>query len=131
MENKITKEELTNGKEVAAEHTINFEVLYFKMNLLRYFYGKPMVITSGYRTKEDQIRIYNEKGIKDPPMRSKHLLGMAADVFDPTGSLKKWIKDNESLVISIGFWMEHFDYTATWCHLQIIPPKSGSRYFIP
>jgi uncharacterized protein YcbK (DUF882 family) len=112
----------------------NIEETLEKINKVRNKYNKGMTVTSGLRTKNDQIRIYKEKGITDIskiPMSSRHLSGEAIDIFDPKKELQKWCKENEKFLEEIGLWMEDFSATPNWCHFQTKPPKSGKRWFLP
>ena len=127
----ITKEEILMGRvkesELSSELKSNLEILLKKMNELRSKYGKPMKVTSGYRSKEDQIRIYKDKGITDVskiPMKSKHLYCQAVDISDPNKDLQKWCKQNENVLKEIGFWMEDFSATPNWVHFQVVPYAS-------
>lgn len=122
----ITAKELNpNNYSPTPEQADNLVILLERMNKLRKAYNKPMYITSGLRSAEDQARI-NPKAPK-----SRHLLGAACDIADGDGSLKKWVKANISLLETIGLWCEDFASTPSWLHVQIIPPKSGNRFFIP
>lgn len=122
-----------------SDHESNLLVLLGKINQVRKAYGKPMTVTSGYRTKEDHLRIYRQiatrKGIKfDPskvPMASRHLSGQAVDIYDPKGEFKQWIRMNIELFEELGLYLEDFNHTPTWVHIQITPPRSGKRFFIP
>lgn len=111
----------------------NLAELLKKINEIRFLWGKPMIVTSGLRDLADHKRIYHDKGISDDkiPMGSKHLFGQAVDISDPNRELQKWCKDNEKELERIGLWMEDFSATPNWCHFQIVPPKSGKRWFIP
>lgn len=105
-----------------------------KGNKIRTAYGKPMIINRGYSSPEEQIAIYKKKGITDLnkiPMHSAHLVGAAMDVNDPKQELQKWCLANLNLLESVGLWCEDFKSTPVWVHLQIYPPKSGNRFFIP
>lgn len=116
------------------DHQRNIDILLPKLNELRQAYGKPMVVTSGYRSLEDHLRIYKAKGITDKnkiPMRSLHLAGAACDFADANRDLTNFVVQNEQLVKSIGLWFEHWSATPTWLHCQIYPPKSGKRWFLP
>jgi hypothetical protein len=99
------------------------------MNKLRTAYGKPLTITSGFRTEQKQREIYKNKG--HVPMGSKHLSCEACDVYDPNKDLQQWLLVNIKLLEEIGLWIEHFDATPNWCHFQTCPPKSGLRFFKP
>lgn len=107
----------------------NLKILHERMNELRQIWGKPMIITSGLRSDEQQMDLI--KGGKSKAIASKHLAGMACDVYDPTKELAKWCLANEDVLRRIGLWCEHPDYTARWVHFQVTPPKSGKRFFIP
>jgi uncharacterized protein YcbK (DUF882 family) len=111
----------------------NLNELFLKVNIVRKEYGKPMIVTSGLRTKKHHLDIYARKGIYPPkvPMKSNHLFGRAVDFADGDGKLKKWILANIKLMEEIGLYMEDFAATKTWVHFQINPPKSGNRFFKP
>lgn len=111
----------------------NLNQLFLKVNIVRKEYGKPMIVTSGLRSKKHHLEIYARKGIYPPkvPMKSNHLFGRAVDFSDGDGKLKKWILENIKLMEEIGLWMEDFNATKTWVHFQINPPKSGNRFFKP
>lgn len=112
----------------------NLALLLARINQIRAIWGNPMTVTSGLRTVEDQLRIYAAKGITDPakiPMGSEHLKGGAVDIYDPDKSLQAWCKDNVSVLEQVQFWMEDFSATPNWVHFQVVPPKSGQRWFMP
>lgn len=116
------------------ETQANLKILLEKINKVRTAYGNPMTVTSGLRTPEDQIRIYEEKGVKDHskiPMKSKHLYGQALDISDPHQKLQKWCLANVKKLEEIGLWMESFSATPNWVHFQSTPPTSGNRFFNP
>lgn len=133
----ISIDELLSGQaklgELSNEVQNNIQELLVKVNKVRTAYGKPMIVTSGLRTKKHHLEIYARKGIYPPkvPMKSNHLSGRAVDFADANGELKKWVKANIKLMEEIGLWMEDFSATKTWCHFQINPPKSGNRFFMP
>lgn len=127
LSNQATFESLDNDVQE------NLNQLFLKVNIVRKEYGKPMIVTSGLRTKKHHLEIYARKGIYPPkvPMKSNHLFGRAVDFADGDGKLKKWILENIALMEEIGLWMEDFNATKTWVHFQINPPKSGNRFFKP
>lgn len=112
----------------------NLKILLEKINKIRTTYGQVMTVTSGLRSMDDHLRIYAEKGITDTnkiPMKSKHLYGQAVDISDPHQKLQKWCLANVKKLEEVGLWCEDFSATSNWVHFQIIPPKSGKRFFIP
>lgn len=131
------KELLGRPMKIPAEHQANLDDLLIKLNKLRAAYGKPLQVTSGYRTMATHLAIYAAKGITDQskiPMQSRHLYGLAADlvpVDEPIEAFHKWVLDNIQLMVDIGLWMESFEATKTWTHFQSVPPASGKRFFIP
>lgn len=130
----ISRSEILKGKICPEELEDNLTDLLVKINKIRDAYGEPMTVTSGLRSKKDQIRIYGEKGITDInkiPMKSKHFFCQAIDISDPERKLQKWVNENITLVEEIGLWMESFDSTPNWCHFQTVAPKSGNRFFKP
>lgn len=133
----ITLKELLTSPCDNKEHLENLEDLLVKLNAFRSAYGKPLRVTSGYRSLEKHLAIYAAKGITDKtqiPMKSNHLFGLAADLVpieDDVKHFQDWILANVKLMEEIGIWFEDFDYTKTWVHVQIVPPKSGNRFFKP
>lgn len=124
----ITFNELLHGHSIAdvdIAYQHNLEELLKKMNKVRDLYGKPMIVTSGFRTYQDQMKI-NPKAPK-----SKHMIGCAVDIEDKDGSMAIWIKSNIDKMADIGLWFEDFEHTKGWVHFQSVPPASGKRVFIP
>lgn len=133
----ITLKELLTSPCINPAHLANLASLLAKVNLLRAAYGKPLRVTSGYRSVEDHLRIYREKGITDLtkiPMKSKHLIGFAVDLVpieDDVKHLHDWVMSNKAQCKDWGLYFEAFAYTPTWVHIQIIPPMSGTPFFKP
>lgn len=131
----ITLRELLSGRlinDIPISHQFNLEELLQKMNVIRLSYGKPMTITSGYRSQQDHLRIYSQRNIHPPhvPMGSQHLIGGACDILDRSGELMQWCRDNVPLLESTGLWIED-DPSQPRVHFQINPPRSGNRFFKP
>ena len=121
-----------NYQDLPPEHQENLGVLLNRIEQVEKASGKNFVVTSGYRSMDDQIRIYKQKGITDPtkiPIHSKHLTGSAVDIYDPTLTLTQWLKDNPEILESAQLWAE--EGNKNWVHLQIFPPASGARWFLP
>lgn len=62
---------------------------------------------------------------------SLHMTGQAIDLYDPDEEIDAWLFRRTQVLIDIGLWVEHKDYTPRWAHLQSLPPPSRNRYFIP
>ena len=81
--------------------------------------------SSGYRSPE-----YNKK--IGGSGRSAHCTGEAIDIAAPDkGTLKQFILHNPDFIEDLGLYFEDFDYTKTWVHMTIRPPRSGRRFFQP
>lgn len=107
----------------------NLVILKDRLNAIRAAWARPMTVTSGLRSTEQQKALISQN--KSNATHSKHLYGQAADIFDPKGELKVWLMQNIKLLEDIGLWLEDFAATPTWVHFQIVPPKSGKRIFKP
>jgi len=119
--------------DIPIKHQQNIQELLKKVNVLRLAWGRPWTVTSGYRTIQDHIRIYNQKGILDLnkiPMKSNHLTGRSIDIYDPGLIITKWLKeDNSKRLVDLGLYCE--EGNRNWVHIQDIAPKSGNRWFYP
>jgi uncharacterized protein YcbK (DUF882 family) len=123
-----------NFDSLEPHHKNNLEVLLERINKIRGAYGKPMIVTSGYRSLKQHLAIYAAKGITDQskiPMKSKHLVGAAVDIFDPDKELQTWVLANVKILEDAGLYCEDFSCTPNWCHFQIQAPASSSRFFKP
>ena len=115
--------------QTTSEIDENLAVLFGKIQRIQESYGKNLVITSGLRSRSNQEVLI--KAGKSTATQSKHLFGQAADIYDPFGNLQKWIHENEALVEDLDVYFEDFNHTSTWVHIQIVPPISKKRFFIP
>lgn len=107
----------------------NLAILFMRVMELQAAYGKPFKITSGLRDAALQEKLIAEG--KTKAIHSLHLAGCAADIYDPKKLIKIWLKDNITILDSIGLWCEDFLCTPTWLHVQIQPPRSMKRIFTP
>jgi uncharacterized protein YcbK (DUF882 family) len=122
----ITMKELNpRGHKTDVETASNLSRLLKALNVVRKAYGKAMIVTSGLRSQADQTRI------NPSAPKSKHLLGLAVDIKDVDGSFWKWCMVNMDLMVELGFYFEDKSATPTWVHMQLVPPKSGKRIFLP
>lgn len=82
-------------------------------------------VTSGYRPTEINTKV------KGAAKGSNHLLCRAADISDPHADLATWCLGNLDLLEHFELWMESPKHTPGWVHLQICPPRSNNRVFVP
>jgi len=125
----ISKQEILMGREIAfplnIEQLDNLNKLLIAVNKLRTYYGKSMIVSSGYRPAEINAKI------KGAAKKSNHMICAAIDFKDTDRSIAKFCNDNLNILEDCGLWMEDSDSTPTWVHVQIYPPKSGKRVFKP
>lgn len=100
------------------EEKNNLMILITRLNKLAKMYGKPMIVSSGYRPEH-----YNTDvgGAKD----SAHLYCMAVDFKDPNHDLVKFC--TKGILDKCDLYMEDPKDTPAWCHLQI--RKASARIF--
>ena len=118
----ITRNEILKGQEIPPEFEANLAVLLQRLNKFRLMYGKPMIVTSGYRTVEHNKAIGGAK-------LSRHCVCMACDFADKDGEIKAWVKDNPEILEICDLYMEDPLVTLTWIHLDTLPRKT--RIFKP
>lgn len=150
----FTKEEILKKsgikeEDLPEEHKKNLNLLVKQINEL----GKrvpdnlkgPRKCNSGYRSPEEQYRIYkNLAKQKKPPFEdgiyiqskvpiTNHMKGGAIDLNDPDDTLDEWLEseDGKKVVKELDLYIENKNYTKGWSHIQVIKTKSGNRYFIP
>jgi hypothetical protein len=125
----IKKEELLKllpqyKKDFTPQIDRNLDDLVVALAYIRELWAKPMIITSGWRPTSYNAQVGGST-------RSNHILGLAADVADPKGELGQWLKANPEILHDAGVWCEDPAVTTGWVHFQIVPPKSGKRFFKP
>lgn len=133
------REELTHNRDkqfpLTDEQESNLKALMSVLNKVREAYGRPMLISSGYRPAAINASVGGAK-------KSNHLMCLAADIADKNGSFTEWVMENLDKVKECGVEaIEDPRYTLTvnkdnvrisgWIHLQIIPVKSGTFVFVP
>ena len=86
-------------------------------------HGNP--VSSGWRPAAVNANV------KGAAPRSKHMTAQACDLYDPEGEIDEWCFSHPEVLAAIGLWLEHPSATKGWCHLQVVPPRSGNRFFYP
>lgn len=116
------------GREVAnpltPEMKKNLDKLLIAVNRLRAMWGKPLVVSSGYRPPAQNAAAGGAK-------KSNHMICAAVDFRDPDQELAKWLISRLDVLEACGLYMEDPSATPTWCHVQVIAPGSGRRIFRP
>jgi hypothetical protein len=110
---------LTQTLRENAEETVS------KANQLLQRFGEARKVTSGWRPPS--VNAVTPRAAK----RSLHMTCEAIDLEDEDGQLDDWCLDHPEVLQEIGLWQEHPASTKDWCHLQIVPPRSGRRVFYP
>lgn len=130
---------------IPEDHKLHLSHLHYALNSIRSHYGHSLVVTSGYRTPNDQQAVYAKKnedrafrglGPIPVPMQSLHCIGAAADILDTTGEFAAFIQDNMALVQRLDVYFEDFTVTKPgtphgWVHVGLYPPVSKKRFFLP
>jgi len=124
----ITREEVLMGRDkqypLTPELERNLQELLRRLNLFRQIYGRPMVVTSGYRPAALNKQVGGAKN-------SAHMTCEACDFRDEKGELRRYILQNPNVLEVCDLYCEDFSFTPTWVHLQTRRTKSGKRIFKP
>lgn len=124
----ITKNEILKGRDkmypISASISANLEKLLDSLNKFKLVYGKPLVVSSGYRPGGFNVSAGGAK-------RSNHMICLACDFVDLDSSLDSFCVGSPEVLESCGLYLEHPMWTKGWCHLQCVPPASGKRIFVP
>lgn len=120
--NELTPEIINNAKTTVTKVNLLLEK-YFAANPN----AKPIKVNSGWRPAAVNA------ATPGAATRSKHMLGQAIDIGDVDGALDEWCftAEGTTALAEIGLWMEHKSATPRWAHFQIVPPRSGNRFFRP
>lgn len=95
-----------------------------RLNRLQLYWEHRITLSSGYRPDPVNALAGGAKG-------SLHRICAAADVLDPGNRLGAFCLGDLPMLEHLGLWMESPRHTPGWCHLQLFPPRSGNRVFIP
>lgn len=122
----ITRDEVLMGRDKEFPLNIilesNLQKLLTALNKFKAIYGKPMVVSSGYRPGK-----YNK--LAGGAENSNHMFCMACDFVDIDSSLDTFCVANKDVLKACGLYLEHPKWTKNWCHLDISPRKK--HIFIP
>lgn len=121
----VQSPELTGDIETNAIELLRRVNLLLSMFYAAHPDAERPAVNSGWRPPSVNARTPNAA------KRSKHMTGRAIDLSDDEGALDDWCMDNLDKLDAAGLWLEHPAATKNWCHLQSVPPRSGSRVFYP
>ena len=102
----------------------NADTLLLRVNKLLEGYTGTVQVSSGYRPPSLNQAVGGAS-------LSWHQQCAAIDLVDTDGSLWEHCLKNLELCADLGLWLEDKRWTPTWVHLQIYPPGSGRRIFVP
>jgi hypothetical protein len=137
----ITMDEILQGAkwtDMVDDQKSNLYQLHYKLNVIRFKYKKPLIISSGFRTPSKHAQIYmdintarSKKKLKPipTPEHSWHLWGAAVDIA-PNDDFRAWLLKNEYLLDTLDLYVEHFD-AVPHAHFQLYAPPSQNRFFYP
>lgn len=117
--------DVAHAHELSAELLANAEIIVARANELLCLAGHAGIVNSGWRPKTINASVPNASP------RSRHLTCQAIDLADEDDTLDAWCLAHVELLEQLGLWLEHPQATPGWCHLQIVPPRSGRRVFMP
>lgn len=121
----IRRSDILRGHEkdhpINEQLDFNLQALLICINKLQLLYGKPFVITSGYRPPEYNAKVGGAKN-------SAHLYCQAVDISDPDGEIYDFC--TEDILLKCGLYKEDNDGgKRKWLHYQTRPTKN--RIFKP
>jgi hypothetical protein len=124
----ISRREYLGGRELIEPLTPKKEDNLLKLlgaiNMFRTIYGKPMIVTSGYRPESINRAVGGAK-------KSKHLTCEAVDISDRNAELAIFCLNRLDILQACGLWIENPEKTPGWVHFQCVPPRSGNIVFNP
>lgn len=138
MTNPISFKQLLGSipiSDVPMLHQQNLQELLKRVNpVLAEFAAQDYIVTSGYRSLQDHLRIYRAKGVPDSsiPMHSAHLTGEAVDIYDPDLHLTDWLKNDRigsTMLQTYDLFCE--EGNKNWVHFSTRAPHSNRRWFLP
>lgn len=111
--------------ELTEEDRKNAALTVGKANQLLEVFGEARGQRSGWRPATVNAAIPNSA------QSSRHISCEAIDLDDDDRKLQDWCLVNLPVLERLGLWMEHPVATPSWVHIQIVPPGSGKRAFLP
>jgi hypothetical protein len=98
-------------------------------------FGRPIILSSGFRPQHVNAKTIGASA------NSLHLKALAGDAEDQDRELAIFCLSDLALLVHFGLYLEDPRYSRRrhpdtkkwmfWVHLQVVPPPSGKRVFIP
>lgn len=124
----ITMDQYTMGRDVRFPLTDqmkkNASYLLDRITHLENYFGKPLIMTSGYRPHQINMQVPGAAPL------STHETCEGIDLHDANGILSKWLLNSLGILKKLGLYMEDPASAKDHVHLQTRAPKSGKRVFI-
>lgn len=134
----ITIEAYFKGRDTAYAEALTFPI---RRNAVKTVAAvNRLLALAGFEREEAVASGWRPPAVNDATQNaaagSKHLTAEAVDVLDRERALARWCLDHQDKLEEVGLWMEDPRWTWSpngnhWVHLQIVPPRSGRRVFIP
>lgn len=110
-------------KNVNSEYRIKKEYFFKAHDLLEHcqYIEEILNIERRYLSEFNIRDGFRTPGVSYGAKNSAHKKGMAVDIADPKCNLQKAILNSlcaQDYIRKQGLWVEHFDYTPTWVHIQ-------------
>lgn len=115
--------DVTFAEELSDAHNMNAQQTVDKANAILELFGSKRRVTSGWRPASINA------ATKGASPTSKHVLCQAIDLEDGNRELMNWCLNNKDILETLQVWLEDPRDTATWVHIQTIPPGSGNLFF--
>ena len=124
--------------DIAPAISVNIDRLLNKVNALMAYMQQDKVIVPLNMKTRSQISGELNGGFRPQDCaigapNSNHKQGLAVDLYDPLGKIDEWVTNPNNLkkIQALDLYFEDKSATDGWCHVQIVPPKSGRRFFLP
>lgn len=137
IEQRITLPDYWMGREVKYPRDLTCEIIATAQVLLERVNALLQDFADDTGLDVRQVASgWRPRGVNDATanaaVASTHLTGQGIDLRDTANrDLARWCLANLDTLEAIGLWMEDPQWTPSWVHLQIRPPGSGRRVYVP
>lgn len=117
--------DVTYASELTEALRVNAIEMVRRANMLLDAFGQSRKVNSGWRPPQVNAKTPGAASF------SRHMTCQAIDIADDAGDLDAWLTADTGRLEELQLWMEHPSATPGWCHVQVVPPKSGNLVFYP